>query len=530
MKQRFPRVRGAAALAASALAAVVLVSISTLPAARAAEMRRMSRAELEDRIRGGWAGQMIGVSYGAPTEFRSNGRILEEKLEWTPDRVSNALEQDDLYVEMTFMSVLDRLGLKASSKDFGLAFRDSKYRLWHANAGARRALNQGVMPPWSGHPKYNIHANDIDFQIESDFIGLLNPGMPRAANRLCEKVGRVMNYGDGLYGGMFVGGMYSAAFFESNPRNVVEAGLACIPARSGYALLIRDLLDLSAREPNDWRKVWAMIESKWDRNDPCPDGAMDAFNIDARLNGGYIAFGLLYGGGDMLKTMEISTRCGQDSDCNPSSAAGVLGTMLGLSRIPDVCKSGLPAIAAGKFEFTDYSFDAIVASSLKHVVEAIRSEGGKVTDTEVLIPLQTPRPPKLEQWDPGIPDKQILAGEPAWTWKGAWKDVNKEKTSATAGDEATLTFEGVAVVLLGPLDQSGGRADVFIDGRRVGIADAFIPDRTYDHCIWHAYGLKPGSHTLRVVSKGAHSAQSAGNRFTITHALTYRPRSETGAQ
>ena len=43
-----------------------------------------------------------------------------------------------------------------------------------------------------------------------------------------------MNYGDGIYGGMFVSGMYAAAFFESDPRKVVEAGLAAIPARSPY--------------------------------------------------------------------------------------------------------------------------------------------------------------------------------------------------------------------------------------------------------------------------------------------------------
>ena len=31
--------------------------------------RRLSRTTLEDKVRGGWAGQMIGVAYGAPTEF-----------------------------------------------------------------------------------------------------------------------------------------------------------------------------------------------------------------------------------------------------------------------------------------------------------------------------------------------------------------------------------------------------------------------------------------------------------------------------
>ena len=49
-----------------------------------------------------------------------------------------------------------------------------------------------------------------------------------------------------------------------------------------------------------------------------------AFNIDAKLNGAYIAMGLLYGNRDLDQTMLISCRCGQDSDCNPSNSGGVL--------------------------------------------------------------------------------------------------------------------------------------------------------------------------------------------------------------
>ena len=72
--------------------------------------RRITRAELRDRIEGGWAGQMIGVSYGAPTEFRSLGKIIEGELpKWTPDRVANSLNQDDLYVDMTFAQYWDRV-------------------------------------------------------------------------------------------------------------------------------------------------------------------------------------------------------------------------------------------------------------------------------------------------------------------------------------------------------------------------------------------------------------------------------------
>ena len=46
------------------------LSIAVL-AAGVAAAQKIPLAELKDKIAGGWAGQMIGVSYGAPTEFRA---------------------------------------------------------------------------------------------------------------------------------------------------------------------------------------------------------------------------------------------------------------------------------------------------------------------------------------------------------------------------------------------------------------------------------------------------------------------------
>ena len=236
-------------------------------------IRHITRTSLEDKIRGGWAGKMIGVSYGAPTEFQFKGKINDTQISWSPERVSNAIEQDDLYVGMTLAETMDRLGLDATVEQYGEAFKVSKYALWHANAGARRLLNAGIKAPWSGHPKYNIHANDIDFQIEADFIGLMCPGLPQESNKYCDRVGRVMNYGDGLYGGMFIDGMYTAAYFEDDPTKVVEQGLACLPAQSGYARLIHDVLEWYKQNPRDWKRNWKLIEEKWDKNDSCSDGS-----------------------------------------------------------------------------------------------------------------------------------------------------------------------------------------------------------------------------------------------------------------
>ena len=97
----------------------------------------------------------------------------------------NAIEQDDLYVDMTFAKVLDDKGLDATTRRFRRHVQGRQVPALARQPGARGALlKRGVPATLSGTPKYNAHANDIDFQIEADFIGLMAPGLPQAANDL----------------------------------------------------------------------------------------------------------------------------------------------------------------------------------------------------------------------------------------------------------------------------------------------------------------------------------------------------------
>jgi hypothetical protein len=341
-----------------------------------------------------------------------------------------------------------------------------------------------------------------------------------------------MNYGDGLYGGMFVSGMYAAAFFENDPRKVVELGVLSIPADSGYARVIRDVLEWSAEHPDDWKKTWQLIEDKWNREDPCPSGALADFNIDARLNGAYIALGLLYGNGDYAKTLEVSTRAGQDSDCNPSNAAGILGVMLGYEKTPKIWKSGIPAMADEKFAYTDYSLNEIIASTQTRAEKLIVAAGGTVNADEVAVPFQSPQAPPLEQWDPGPPILSLVFEDPAWTWKGNWKVRTvrnpwsewQVKAAGGAGDEAGFSFEGTGVAIAARCLQDGGRADIYLDGAPVGVADAWIPERTTDNDLWHITGLAPGTHTVRLVVRDDKDDRSTGHQIQIMRAIIYGSR------
>ncbi|MEP0843641.1 MAG: ADP-ribosylglycohydrolase family protein [Phycisphaerae bacterium] len=391
-------------------------------AAEAQEYRRLPVGEYRDRMKAGWLGQMAGVAWGAPTEFKWVAEIIppDKMPAWTPETVNNSFEQDDLYVDMTFLRTLEVHGLDVSIRQAGIDFANSGYPLWHANKAGRTALRNGIAPPDSGHPKFNAHADDIDYQIESDFAGLISPGLPNTVIALGEKFGRLMNYGDGVYGGQFVGGMYAEAFFEKDPVKLVEAGLACIPPGSQYAECIRDVLAWYRKYPEDWEKNWREIDRKYQKNPAYRRASCDKrkFNIDAKINGAYIVLGLLYGKGDLDQSIIISTRAGQDSDCNPSSAAGVLFTTVGFEKIPARFKEKLDQNR--EWLFTSYNFPRLIAACEKVARQAVVQAGGRIEkdaagEEVFVVPVERPRPGKLEQcWEPGpIADSKFTPEEMA---------------------------------------------------------------------------------------------------------------------
>ncbi len=394
------------------------------------QYRRLSVRDYQDKMKAGWVGQMVGVGWGGPTEFKWKGEIIPENdmPKWKPEMV-NQFHQDDIYVEMTFLRSMELHGLNVSIRQAGIDFANSGYNLWHANRAGRNNLRNGIAPPDSGHPKFNSHADDIDYQIEADFSGLIAPGLPNTVIELGEKFGRLMNYGDGVYGGQFVGGMYAEAFFENDPVTIVQAGLRCIPEGSQYAETIRDVLAWYRQYPDDWEKTWDLINEKYHLNHDyrrfsCTGPDAD-FNIDAKINGAYIVMGLLYGEGDLDQTILISTRCGQDSDCNPSNAGGVLFTTVGFEDLPPRFTSALNE--ENRFSHTEYNFPSLINVSEELVRQAVLAAGGRIekeSDGEevFVIPVLEPRPSRLEQcWEPGMiansrfldEEKKQITEEPA---------------------------------------------------------------------------------------------------------------------
>ena len=412
-------------------------------------MRELDWDTYLDKIQGAWMGKMIGVTFGQPWEFNYLGTPIGFDItDWTlsPTRMKDyrtrmankadydpvtseadnqrvhinkdfieasekehpsfgAPDNDDIYINILFLYCLRHYGIDVAPVPVAREWDAKIRRVWHANDAGLTNIRKGILPPMSGNPRYNLHADDIDFQIESDVFGMISPGLPQVSNQFGDRMGHIMNYGDGVYGGMFISAMYTQAFFAKTVREVVENALKAIPAQSLYAQLIRDVIRWHDENPDDWLKTWRRVQSKWGEVDHCPDGFRKPFNIDAKLNGGYVVIGLLYGNGDFYRTMNLATRCGQDADCNPASAAGILGTLIGARGIPAEYREPLHSTYWNKTLAAlpnSYEIDALAGDTALVGVKVVLANGGEVVTRSgklvLRVPVQEPVPPAtLEQ-------------------------------------------------------------------------------------------------------------------------------------
>ncbi|MBE6632733.1 MAG: hypothetical protein E7620_00155 [Ruminococcaceae bacterium] len=369
------------------------------PPAQLTKQVRISEDELYDKLVGGWIGQMLGVGWAASTEFKWCGSIIPEDSfpKWEPSMINDAFRQDDLYVEVPFLDAMKNHGALCDSKHMADAFRDSKFPLWHANVQARENLLEGIEYPNSGSYLYNYHCDDLDWQIECDFLGQMYPGLVNASAMRSFDVGHITNYGDGVYGGVFITAMHAAAYTAESIQEIINAGIAVIPENTEFRMLIDQVME-NYRNGCTWKQNWNKIEARWGRDDRCCDLVSSKANIDAKLNSAYVLIGLLYGEGDLEQTVIISGRCGQDSDCNPSSAASILGNFYGASKIPEDYTDDLRTEGI-TFHSTTYTFSDVVDVSFQLMKEILAANGAVCEDGVWTIPVDLVYAPvPFEQW------------------------------------------------------------------------------------------------------------------------------------
>jgi hypothetical protein len=149
------------------------------------------------------------------------------------------------------------------------------------------------------------------------------------------------------------------------------------------------------------------------------------------------------------------------------------------------------------------------------------------------VKTQTPAPAKLELWDNyGSPQERVTVEDPRWSWTGNWqaqtargaRGARARKVSAVKGAEALIAFEGTGAIVTGPYLPGGGRADVYLDGKLHRTVDVH-PDEDQakgGEAVWHAFGLRSGRHTVRIVVRGEPYGNSGGAEIALEDLVIFR--------
>lgn len=372
--------------------------------------RRISAEDYYDKVLGGWLGKNIGVLYGEPNEFalrwtKANGEWQvwhndhREDLkvgEWLHRVPDVAHDQDDIYINLIYLEALEKYGLGATGEQIAACWLENNPAVWCANKAALGNMRYGIWPPLSGHPAFSRNTTDIDAQIECDLWGMIAPGMINASADIARKGAYVTNFGEGAYAPIYLACVYSEAFFEPNIRKCMETALAKIPDTSLYAGLVRDCFRWKDQF-SDWHDARMALAEKYEK----------LGSIHAALNSGAVFLGLLYGDGDYDKTLFVSTMCGWDSDCNPSTAAGILGVALGASRTPAKWKDPMKDIYRGhtvKAYAPGIKISELAQKTVALGEKAIEANGGKIVEEGgkklYVIPVQPPSAPVVDEATP----------------------------------------------------------------------------------------------------------------------------------
>ena len=299
--------------------------------------KTITHKELVDKSRGMWLGQIIANYAGRSTEGRYSGSIPNpaDSVPWVLKQTWDA--DDDTDIEYIAIDILETDGFDCTPGE--IAEQWLKHivfsGIYISNKQARYLMGDGFLPPLTGSRHYNMHWYSIDSQITTEVLGTVCPGLPQAAIDLTKKFASISNEGFPVHAAQFYSAIYSGAFFESDTAVLIETGLEAIPQSSRTHKVISDVKKWYTEDMADGVADWRSTRKKlYDNYQGAESNNRYYYWIESTVNTGATVLCLLYGEGDFKKTTQIGVLAGWDCDCNPATAAGIIGVIDGYSGLP----------------------------------------------------------------------------------------------------------------------------------------------------------------------------------------------------
>ncbi len=286
---------------------------------------------LEDKIRGGFLGQVIGDLNGLKHEMKY---ILEpgNVQEYTPALPDGGWTDDDTDVEWPYVIEMQRSNtlLIPYQRMPEIWKKHINRRIWCSHLYVRQIMDLGIEPPLTGRLEINPWA---DFNLSGQFVaetwGLISPGMPQTAGHIGAHYTRVAVDAEAVQSTQMVDAMIATAFLTNDMNRILDAGAAALDPKSVMAQIMSDVRRWYKENPGDWRATRKLTKDKY-----CKYGGHDMRDRNGVwLNGASTISALQYGDGDWVQTVRSAFNLGWDADNNAAAAGTILGVIKGYKAL-----------------------------------------------------------------------------------------------------------------------------------------------------------------------------------------------------
>ena len=427
----------------------------------------ISRTQYLDRTKAIWMAQMIGQLTGLQFEHQVASVLTNTPLRPLP---GYAPIDDDYYYEMVAIRAFENYGIHLTVEQLGAQWLENNAGSWGSSEQALLLLKRGVKPPDTGSPRYNKLWWTIGPQFSSDVYGTLAPGMPNVAAAMARRLTHINGYAEGTDGAVFVSGMISLGFVETNTKEIVRKAAHLISPLSPYRQCLDMVISLAeaGRPPEE---IFRAINERWGIEYPATNNAV--------VNGGIVATSVWFGQGDFMKTENLVFRAADfaDTDCNAANSASVVAAMHGMSVLPAKQVAALNdrilGATMGSLVLTppvDESISGLAGRTAAVGEKILLDHGARLEGDNLVIPIQQPKtlepelfslPDLMKWWNPdwaleragfggaggglaGIRGDTYLDGDTIAIWPRDEVRGAVLRRAVDLGDAPSLTFDAGA--------------------------------------------------------------------------------------
>lgn len=357
---------------------LIIILISSINCSSDTKQFIIDRNNYLNQLEGFWLAQCIANWTGLITEMdkigipingkgkgfytRENWGKKDEPNIWDSNNYSETIDfifaekdsiwgaDDDTDIEYIYQELIYKNPkLKLTGEDVRKGWLKHIYKeeenfLWVSNQKAFDLMIQGIIPPETSNPELNPYYEMIDAQLTTEIFGLFSPSKPEIALELAYLPIRTTARKNAALIAEFNIIMYSLASKNINDLSIknrillmAEKARFHLPNNT-YPAKMFDFVYDNYKNGIAWESTRDELHNKyqvrqedgyhWATTDKSCNGC-----FAAGINFGASIISLLYGEGDLKKTIQIGALAGWDSDNPTATWGGLLGFMKGKKEV-----------------------------------------------------------------------------------------------------------------------------------------------------------------------------------------------------